>query len=78
MLSAGVGTTVTVHVAVVSPHRAVIIASPMEIAVTLPLELTVATAVLLDDQVIVLSVASSGRTVADSFRASPAFSSAGD
>lgn len=78
MLSAGVCTTLTMQVAVASPQRAVIVASPIEMAVTLPLASTVATVGLLEDQLIVLSVASAGRTVADSVSFSPAFRCAAD
>ena len=66
------GFTVTAHVAVLSSlvsavplvAVAVIVAKPVATAVTTPLLLTVATEVLLDDQVTVLSVALPGVTVA--------------
>ena len=62
--------TVTVQVAVLSPAFAVMVADPSWTAVTRPLLLTVATAVLLEDQVTVLSVALSGLTVAESWKVS--------
>ena len=50
---------------------AVMVAEPGDLAVTSPLLLTVATAVLLDDQVTVLLVALAGSTVAVSCRVLP-------
>ena len=70
-----VAVTVTVHVAVllVSPFAfAVIVAVPAAIPVTTPVADTVATAVLLDDHVTVLSVALDGDTVAVSGSVCPA------
>ena len=62
--------TVTVQVAVLSPALAVMVVVPSAAAVTRPLSLTVAMAVLLEDQVTVLSVALSGLTVAESWKVS--------
>ena len=58
--------TLTEHVAVLPPSFVftVISALPSDLAVTSPSDETVATSVLLEDQVTVLSVASSGITVA--------------
>ena len=66
--------TVTEHVADFSPTLAVMVAEPSLTAVTLPLLSTVAIAVLELDQVTVLSVASSGLTVAVSVSDSPSVS----
>ena len=71
MLSASIGLTVTLQVADLSPQVAVIVASPTETAVTLPSLSTVAIAASEVDQVTVLSVTSSGRTVAVSFSLAP-------
>ena len=62
--------TVTAHSAVLSPHLAVIVALPDLRAATLPLS-TLATDSSEDDHVTVLSVASSGFTVAVSCAVSP-------
>ena len=59
-----IGFTVTLQVAVTSPQVAVIVASPTEIAVTIPSSDTVTTSSLSELQMIVLSVAFSGTTVA--------------
>ncbi len=67
--------TVTEHVAETSPQWAVIVALPMAIEVTLPFASTVAIAELLEDHSTVLSVASSGKTGADSVTDSPTFNS---
>ncbi len=58
--------TVTAHVAFLAPSLVVtvIVAEPAAFAVTTPEEETVATEVLLDDHVTVLSVALDGLTVA--------------
>lgn len=58
--------TVTEHIAVKAPSCVVtvITAMPLEIAVILPVSSTVATAVLLDDQLTTLFVASSGEIMA--------------
>ena len=66
-------TTVTEQFAVKLPAVADIVAEPADLAVTLPFESTVATEVLLDIQVTVLSVALEGVTVADSALVSPTF-----
>ena len=71
MLSASIGLTVTLQVADLSPHFAVMVASPTATAVTLPSASTVAIAASEVDQVTVLSVTSSGRTVAVSFSLAP-------
>ena len=58
--------TITLHVPVTLPSfaaEAVMVASPFAIAVISPLSVTVATAVLFEFHVIVLSVAFSGSTV---------------
>ena len=68
----GVATTVTVQVAVLSPALAVMVAEPTFLAVTTP-SLTVATEASDVLQVTVLSVASSGLTVAERVTVSPAF-----
>ena len=68
----GVATTVISQVALLSPAFAVIVAVPTFLAVTTPL-LTVATVASDVLQVTVLSVASSGFTVAVSVTVSPAF-----
>ena len=66
-----VGTvTVTAHSAVLPPHFAIIVALPALMAVTLPLS-TLATDSSEDDHATVLSVASSGLTVAVSVAVSP-------
>ena len=70
-----VGTTVIEQVAVLSPALAVIVAVPNFFAVTTPLE-TVITVVSDDAQLTVLSVASSGPTVAMRVTVSPTFSEA--
>ena len=72
ILVTGVGTTVIEQVALLSPALAVIVAEPNLIAVTTP-SLTVATEESEESQVIVLSVASSGLTVAVRVRVSPTF-----
>ena len=67
--------TVMSQLAVISPSKVevtVIVASPGATAVTTPLELTVATEVLLDSQVTSLIVASFGEIVAVSVFVSPA------
>ncbi len=71
MLSARTGLTVTLHVADLSPQAAVIVASPTDTAVTLPSASTVATDASDVVQTIVLSVTSSGNTVAVSFADAP-------
>ena len=65
--------TVTEHVAVLDPSVVVtvIVAVPAALAVTTPLEDTVATEVLLDDHVTDLSVAFDGNTVAVKVSVSP-------
>ena len=65
-----VGTTIIEQVAVLSPAFAVIVAVPIFLAVTTPLE-TVATVASEVVQVTVLSVASSGPTVAERVTVSP-------
>ncbi len=60
-LSTGGRMTVTLHVAVLSPQVAVMVTSPTLRAVTRPVPSTVAIDSSPDDQVTVLSVASSGR-----------------
>ena len=70
-----VGTTVIEQVAVLSPALAVIVAVPKFFAVTTPLE-TVIIVVSDDAQLTVLSVASSGPTVAMRVAVSPTFSEA--
>ncbi len=67
----GVGTTVTAHVAVLPPQVAVMVASPRAMAFTFPSASTVAISGLLEVQVTVLSVASSGSTLASSRSVSP-------
>jgi hypothetical protein len=74
-LVTGVGTTVTAHVALLSPDFAVIVAVPTLCAVTTP-ALTLATDPSVLDQVTVLSVASSGFTVAVRVTVSPTFKEA--
>ncbi len=74
MLSTCVGMTVTLHVAVLPPQVAVIVASPTLIAVTRPLASTVAIASSSDDQVTVLSVAFSGRISGTKVTVPPAVS----
>ena len=64
-------TTASAHVAVFEPAFAVITAAPALIPFTVPDELTVATEVLFELQVTVLSVAFSGMTVATKFKVSP-------
>jgi hypothetical protein len=68
--------TLTEHVAVFPPSLVVtvIFAVPATLAVTIPAEDTVATAVLLDDQVTDLSVALDGETVAVNEYVSPSVS----
>ena len=68
----GVATTVTAQVAALSPALAVMVAEPTFLAVTTP-SLTVATEASEVVQVTVLSVASSGLTVAVRVTVSPAF-----
>ena len=71
----GITFTVTEHVAVFPPSEVltVIVAVPALLAVTVPLEETVATSGLLDAQVTSWSVASEGLTVAMSWELSPLF-----
>ena len=71
MLSASIGLTVTLQVADLSPHFAVMVASPTATAVTLPSASTVAIDASEVDQVTTLSVTSLGRTVAVSFSLAP-------
>ena len=59
--------TVTLHVDVTSPHVAVMFVTPIETAVRVPSEVTVAIASLSDSHTIFLSVVFSGNTVAVSF-----------
>ena len=61
------------HDALISPEKAVIVAQPADLAVTVPL-LTVATLELLELQETVLSVAFDGVTVALSVAVSPSIS----
>ena len=75
MLVTGVATTVIAQVAVLSPALAVMVAVPTFFAVTRPLD-TVATVASVVLQVMVLSVASLGLTVAVSVTVSPAFKEA--
>ena len=69
--------TVTAHVAVFPPSSVftVIVALPAETAVTRPFASTVATALLLLDQVTLLSVASAGVMVAVNCFSSPTVNS---
>ena len=67
----GTGVTVTLHVAVASPHLAVIFATPTATAVTLPSASTVAIDSLSDDQVMTGLVTFSGETVAVSLSVAP-------
>ena len=71
MPEADTGLTVTLHVAVASPHVAVMLAMPTETAVTVPSADTAAIASLSDIHVTVLSVVFCGRTVAMIFSLSP-------
>ena len=73
----GVATTVTAQVAALSPALAVMVAEPTFLAVTTP-SLTVATEASDVLQVTVLSVASSGLTVAVRVTVSPAFRDVSD
>ena len=59
------------QLALLPPDVAVMVAVPAALAVTLPIVSTIATAVLLDVHVTVLSVASAGDTVAESGVVSP-------
>ena len=68
----GVASTVMAQVAVLSPALAVMVAVPIILAVTTPFS-TVATLASLVLQVTVLSVASSGFTVAVRVTVSPTF-----
>ena len=63
--------TITTHSAVMSPAKAVIVASPAAIAVTRPVSLTVAIVLSELDHVTSLFVAFSGATVAVSCNSSP-------
>ena len=75
MLVTGVATTVIVQVAVLSPALAVMVAVPTFFAITTPLN-TTATASSEDVQKTVLSVASSGLTLAIRVTVSPTFKDA--